>query len=442
MKSAENDKNRNSVLLQVDEAHLIEMRRHLHRHPELSGYETQTVRFIADELDSAGIRFEIVDKGGVMAWIRGTGDTSVAASAGTPVLTQAWIRDSGDVQWDSPSGREEEASSCRSVLLRADMDALPVQENRQNLKREKEVISGIDGAAHVCGHDAHTAMLLSAAAMLNKNRALFRGTVYLCFERAEENGGPDQSYGYRPLMRWLEERKAVPDTCFALHVRPGLACGNLSAEPGPVYAGSFGFSIRLKGRGGHGSRPDEANNPLDCFTSFYQALQSILLRNFSPFERITFSIPQVHMGETMNVIPEELFFAGTARSFGKESLLKFRDVFYRHLRFCCDAFGCTYEEGLCWLEDPLINRQEDAARARRVAERIGPGVYREAPPTLGSETFAHYTAKFGGAIGFLGIDNAELGSGAPIHSPEFDLDEGALAVGARTLAGFALDALS
>ena len=405
----------------MDEQHLIDMRRHLHRHPELSGYETETVAFIARELENLGIPFEIVEKGGVVGWIMGSGTKP---------------------DQDKTGQGKADPGKTGTVLLRADMDALPVQERKWNLKREKAVLSQTDGVSHVCGHDAHTAMLLSAAGILKTHRDRFSGTVYLCFERAEETCGPDQSYGYKPLLQYFDQKGLHPDSCLALHVRPTLESGHICAESGPAYAGSFGFSIRIKGRGGHGSRPDEANNPLDCFTAFYQALQSVPLRSLSPFEKITFSIPIVQMGEARNVIPDELYFAGTARGFEKNTLESFREIFYQYLDAHCKMYGCTYEEGLCWLEEPLINTEEDAQRVKRAAERIGDDVYRKTNPTLGSETFAHYTNKFGGAIAFLGIANSELGSGAPLHSPEFDLDESALKVGAQVLAFFALDALS
>ncbi|MBQ9614364.1 MAG: amidohydrolase [Lachnospiraceae bacterium] len=391
--------------LGIDVEHLVRMRRYLHVNPELSGFEENTIRYIEEELLRLQIEYVVVEKGGIIARITGNGRHS-------PV-----------------------------VLLRADMDALPVQESPCNLVREKQVLSGTEKAAHVCGHDAHTAMLLSAAEVLNRKKDRFYGTILLCFERAEENGGPDHSYGYKPIFRYLEDHGIWPDTCFALHVRPGLESGLISAEPGGAYAGSFGFSIRILGSGGHGSRPDQTNHPLDCFTAFYQALQGLPMRTNSPFETFTFSIPVVRTGEAVNVIPDSLYFAGTARSYDMDLLNNFRTRFFECLHACCGMYGCTYEEVFSWMDEALINRKEDAFRLKEALEKSAPGCYRACEPSLGSETFARYTKKYGGALAFLGIDNKELGSGAPLHSPEFDLDEDALSLGTAAHVLFAMKTL-
>ncbi len=412
----------------IDAAHLIEMRRYLHRHPELSGYEENTLKFISDELNAIGIPFHEVEKGGIIALITGE-------SEGQGVL-------SGILGTLAGGGDRSAAGTVRKILLRADMDALPMEEARNNLKQEKQVLSEVPGAAHTCGHDAHTAMLLAAAKVLQEKRGLFSGTVILCFERAEETGGPDQTYGYGRLFRYLDENGLSPDTCFALHVDPDLACGHISAEPGGVYAGGFGFGVSIKGSGGHGSRPDKANNPLDCFLSFYQTLQGMPMRQLDPFAMLTFSIPFVRMGDTANVISEELYFEGTARSLNKVTLNAFKERFFELLQGTCGLYGCGYEVKMQWLTDPVVNRASDAERIRELTVRhFGKDSYEAAPPTLSSETFAHYTDHYGGAIAFLGVKDEELGSGAPIHSPQFDLSEEALTAGAALHVLFALDAL-
>ncbi len=388
--------------LAAEKAELIEIREHLHRHPELSGAEVNTLALIRDRLSQLEIPFVEVEKGGIVAALRG-------------------------------------GSSDRSVLLRADMDALPIQESPENLVQAKKVVSQVDGVAHACGHDAHTSMLLTAAKLLKQNISALDGTVFLCFERAEEGGGPDHSYGVEPLLAYFAQTGIHPDSCFALHVNPRLDAGKLSAEPAGVMAGSFGFEIRIKGAGGHGSRPDLANNPLDCFTAFYQTLAGIRLRRINPYQLLTFSIPVVRMGTLGNVIEDELYFEGTARSLDQESLERFRDAFLKQLEHTTAAFGCTYQIQLMYLESPLCNHAEVARTVRTVVEQLfGSGQYQAAEPSLGSESFAHYTERFPGAMAFLGVRNPALGSGAALHSPFFDLDEDALGYGAGTLAAYAL----
>ena len=396
--------------LAIEKEEIVHLRRYLHAHPELSGFETGTLAYIASKLESTGIPYVEVEKGGILAFI---------------------------------SGGLSEESSGRTVLLRADMDALPIEENCHNLTGEKTVVSQRPGVAHMCGHDAHTAMLLGAASSLNRLKDRLAGNVILCFERAEETGGPDESYGREPLFAYLEKNKIAVDTVFAIHVRPSLASGRISAEDGGVFAGGFGFRIILHGSGGHGSRPDLAVSPLDCFTAFYQSVQDIRMKELDPFEPFTFSIPVVHMGDAPNVIPDTLQFEGTARSLDVVSLNRFKEAFYQRLDAVCGMYGCRSEIQLSYLSPPLINRREDAKLLRTaIMEELGPEYYQACPPTMGSESFAHYTDSFGGALAFLGIANEKLGTGAPLHTPEFDIDEEALPLGTAAYVLFALKQLT
>lgn len=392
-------------LLNDQEAELIEIRRYLHSYPELAGYEKNTLAFIRDKLKAEGIGFIEIEKGGILAEISG-------------------------------------GTSEKCVLLRADMDALPINEDSFNLVREKQTVSKIPGAAHLCGHDGHTAMLLICGAILKKLSDKLDGKVLLCFERAEEGGGPDHAYGVYPLLKYMEDNKIRIDKCFALHVNPELESGKISAEAGGVMAGSFGFEIHIKGKGGHGSRPDLANNPLDCFCDFYEALCKTAMRNIDPYKLITFSVPLIQMGKYNNVISDELYFSGTARSLDRESLETFRKVFTNQLEHLTAAYGCSCSTDSIYIESPLCNDEECSESIKQTVERyFGREQYLPCKANLGSESFAHYVDKYSGALAFLGIKNNEAGSGSPLHSPCFDLDENALKYGAGVLAGFALDEL-
>lgn len=391
--------------LYEEEKELILVREHLHKNPELSGMEIKTLEFIKESLSKIDIPFVEVKKGGIIATLSG----------GT--------------------GKE-------TILLRADIDALPVKENPDNLSKKKSVVSTVDGVAHVCGHDAHTAMLLTAAKLLKEREKELNGKVLLCFERAEEGGGPDHSYGKDPLLKYLDENHIKPDKCIALHVNPELETGKISAEPMGVMAGSFGFEIHIKGSGGHGSRPDLANNPLDCFTAFYQSLSAMRIRKIEPYNLLTFSIPLVRMGTLGNVIEDDLYFEGTARALDTKSLEIFKESFVKQLDYFTEAFDCTYEVDLMYIEEPLCNDSEVAESIRHTVEELfGKEHYLACKANLGSESFAYYTQKYSGAMAFVGIKNEALGSGASLHSDRFDLDESALRYGAGALAGYALNEL-
>lgn len=397
-----------NLLLQLneEEPELIRTRNNLHRCPELSGKETKTLAFLRKRLSEWSIPFTEVENGGIIASLH------AKKASGKPQKT---------------------------ILLRADMDALPVEESSENLKQKKEVVSQRKGIAHVCGHDAHTAMLLTAAKILCRRKEELDGSVFFCFERAEEGGGPGHAFGVDPLLSYMKQKGLCPDHCLALHVTPELDTGKISAEPGGVMAGSFGFEIHIKGKGGHGSRPDLANNPLDCFAAFYQAINSIRLRQISPHHLLTFSIPLVRMGSLGNVIEEELYFEGTARSLDYESLVHFRDTFLKQLKHMTAAFDCSYQIDVMYIESPLCNHPKVAESVREVVTGLfGREQYQACKPNLSSESFAQYTELFPGAMAFLGIRNTAYGSGAPLHASNFDLDVHALRYGAGLLAGYAL----
>ena len=195
------------------------IRRHLHENPELSGLEFNTIKLICGELEKMGIEYVNVPDGGVLATIDGD-------------------------------------RSGKTVLLRADCDALPIQELPDNAKKAKRVVSRCDGVAHMCGHDGHTAMLLSAAKVLNANRDRIKGRVYLMFERGEEGSG-----NLYYLMQYIQQNKLRIDATFAEHTDVLLNAGEISCQPGPMHAGAVGYQVTLTGKGGHGSRPDRSNNP-------------------------------------------------------------------------------------------------------------------------------------------------------------------------------------
>ncbi|MDR2357106.1 MAG: amidohydrolase [Oscillospiraceae bacterium] len=385
------------ALAAMYEPETIEIRRRLHREPELSNFETRTLKFIGEKLDEYAIRYIEVEKGGILGFI-------------------------GD------------AESENTVLLRADIDALPIRENPRNLKRERDVISRNDGAQHACGHDAHTAMLLTAARILREHEGkLAPGGVILLFERGEEGTG-----NLRYLLRHIIGGGLRVSAAHAIHVRPDLDAGRIHIPLGPAMAGTAGFQTTLRGRGGHGSRPDMSNNPVDCFVAVYNALTSFRLRRTPPFEPFTFSVGLLSGGDKGNIIPAELTFGGSARFYSIEAGEAFASEFKRVLDGVTAAYGCEYAGGDIRLGYPTINHGALAEFARETARRtLGDAVLTDDEPLMGSESFAAVTRLWPAVMAFLGVRNVELGAGADLHSEFFDIDESALKLGVAETVAFA-----
>jgi len=318
---------------------VIAIRRDLHMHPEISMEEERTIEVVTRKLAELNIDYEVIPYGGVIGIIKG----------------------------ERPG---------KSIILRADLDALPMKEATKNLKHNKVVVSKYDHAAHMCGHDGHTAMLLGAAQILTKSKHKLNGNVILAFEQGEENGK-----GIYRLLKRLVEIGA--DGVWGIHLKNDLPSGKISVDPGPRMAGVFPFNVKIKGKDGHGSRPDLAASPIDCFVDFYQDLQAARLRSLNPFEPITYSIGSVNGGSSPNVIPDEIKFSGTARFLHEEQGEKMVQEFTRLLEAACQKNNCTFE----FIEKPVpiglfvYNEETCAAIAEQAITNV-----------LGKTTLTNYPA--------------------------------------------------
>ena len=388
-------------LAQENFDYVVKLRREIHENPEISGVEFETLKLIQNELDSMGIEYTVVPDGGIVGLIHG----------GKP---------------------------GKMVLMRADMDALPILENPKNLVGDKVSVSKNTGVSHACGHDAHTAMLLAEAKILNEHKDELNGDVVLCFEQGEEGGG--QVANLLPYI--VEEMKLPIETCVATHVKWDVEAGKISAEPGAVISGGYGFRVKLHGLAGHGSRPDLGHSVLDCFHSIYSHMNMNRMKYVAPTEILTFSIGKVTCGTALNIIPDELVFEGTTRTFnideaGEPFMNQFKDVIAAE----CKLHHCTYE--YLAMRDPLFecyNNEKCAEIAQNAVKKyVGEDALTKAEPWMACESMQAYLKYWPGVITFTGIKNDTLGTGANHHTPEFDLDEKGMVAGVAAAIGYVVD---
>ena len=360
-------------------------RRHLHQNPELGFDCHKTAAFVMARLREFGINeiYDGIAQSGVVALIHG--------QALGPVIG-----------------------------LRADMDALPIQE-----ATGAEYASLIDGRMHACGHDGHTSMLLGAAKYLAETRN-FVGTVALIFQPAEENGGG----GEVMVQEGILERFNIK-TVYALHTEPGSPVGQLSTTPGPIMAAVDTFEVYITGQGGHGAMPHLAVDAIPAAVSITQAFQTIVSRNHNSVEDLVVSVTQIHAGAIDNVINDDAFVGGTVRTF----LGHVQDMVERRMSEICAghaaAFGvdvrCVYTRGY----PATINSEEQTAFASKVAHEICGDNLTETRRTreMGAEDFSYLLEKCPGCYLFLG-----QGDGAAWHNAAFDFNDDVAPVGASFFA--------
>ena len=383
-------------LAQAAQPQIITWRRELHRCPELGGQEKRTA--------------ELVE--------------SVAEKLGLPILPAGKPNRIAVLDTGKPG---------KTVLLRADMDALPVPEHPENLKGTRCCVSENPGCSHACGHDAHTAMLLGAMELLAGLREELTGRIYFCIESDEENGS-----GWPVLLPVLEGLGI--DRCFAIHVLSSLEAGKLSIQPGGRMSGMVAVDAEFVGRGGHGSRPDLSVNPVFAAAAALNNLAVAAANRIDPGETLTLGITAIQGGSVFNVIPDRARILGTMRYFKREIGQIALDMQKSVFDHTAAMYGCSVEyapRNRIYLE-PVVN---DPACVRMARRNLPADWLTDWEPWYASETFSVCMNRWPGALAFLGIKNEALGSGAEHHNERFDLDEGALWRGTACYAAFALAAL-
>ncbi len=374
-------------------ASIAAIRRDIHAHPELCFEEQRTADVVAAKLTEWGIPVH-----------RGMGTTGVV----------------GIVQ-----GRDGGACG-QGVGLRADMDALPMQEFNTFAHTSQHA-----GKMHACGHDGHTAMLLAAAQHLAKHRN-FDGTVYLIFQPAEEGGG-----GAREMIKDGLFDKFPMQAVFGLHNWPGPQVGRFAASAGPVMASSNEFKITLRGKGGHAALPHTGLDPVPAACAMVQAFQTIISRNKKPIDAGVISVTMIHAGEATNVIPDSCELQGTVRTFTVEVLDLIERRMQEVAQATCAAYGMQCEFAFVRNYPPTINSAFEANFAREVmAGIVGEANVDAQEPTMGSEDFAYMLQAKPGCYAFIANGDGghrEMGHGGGpcmLHNPSYDFNDELIPLGA------------
>ena len=374
-------------------AGIAALRRDIHAHPELCFEEVRTADLVAAKLTEWGIPID-----------RGMGTTGVVGIV---------------------KGRDGGACG-RAIGLRADMDALPMQEFNTFDHASKHA-----GKMHACGHDGHTAMLLAAAQYFAKHRN-FDGTVYLIFQPAEEGGG-----GAREMINDGLFTKFPMEAVYGMHNWPGMPVGTFAVSPGPVMASTSEFKITIRGKGGHAALPHTGIDPVPLACGLVQGFQTIISRNKKPVDAGVISVTMIHAGEATNVVPDSVELQGTVRTFTVEVL----DLIEKRMRQMAEHH-CAAHDATCEFEfvrnyPPTVNSPAEAAFARKVMEGIvGADHVVDQEPTMGAEDFAYMLQAKPGAYCFIANGDGthrEMGHGGgpcTLHNPSYDFNDDLIPLGA------------
>lgn len=378
------------TLVKQNIAEMIAFRRDLHRHPELPWEEFRTTDKIAEELDKIGIPYRSTEPTGIIA----------------------------EIQGGKPGKR---------ILLRADIDALPVQELSQNIDYQ----STIAGKMHACGHDTHAAMLLTAAKALYAIRDQLKGHVRLVFQPAEE-----VAQGAKEMIKQgvLES----VDSAFGMHIWSQTPVGKVSCVFGSSFASADLLTVRFKGKGGHGSMPHDTVDAVMVASAFVMNVQSIVSREISPLEPAVVTIGRMEVGTRFNVIAENAVLEGTVRCFNVAVRDKIEAAIRRYANQVAAMYRATAEVEYIYGTLPVINDKESALLAQKViVESFGEEALYFEPPTTGGEDFSYYTENIPGAFALVGSGNPDKDTQWPHHHGCFNVDEDGLAIGAEFYAQYA-----
>lgn len=370
----------------------ISIRHHLHAHPELSYKEFETSKFVHQKLSEYNIPFEVKATTGVVGIIEG----------------------------NNPK--------ARVVALRADMDALPIQE--ENNVAYKSTVANV---MHACGHDVHTTCLLGAAKILSETRADWEGTVKLIFQPGEEKNPGGASL----LIKEGVLENPSSQCIFGLHVNPQLEAGKLSFRSGKVMASADELYFTIRGKGGHAAAPHLTADTILIASHLVVNLQQVISRNRNPFTPSVLSISSFQGGYTTNVIPSEVKLMGTFRAMDEEWRFRAHDIIRKHATELVHAMGAEVDVHIDVGYPTVYNNEALHEKATALAENfMGTENVEETEVRLGAEDFGFYTQQIPGCFFRLGTANKERGITSGVHTPTFDIDESAIEIGMGMMAYF------
>jgi len=376
------------------EDQIIAWRREFHENPEVSGEEIRTSGRVCEELKKLNIEVKRIGKTGVLGILEGS-------------------------------------KSGKTVALRADMDALPIEEVNEISYKSKN-----KGVMHACGHDGHTAMLLGAATMLSQMKDAIKGTIKFIFQPAEESaqGAPMMIKG------GVIERV---DAILGIHLWADLAVGKVSVDPGPRMASTDMFKIVIKGKGGHGSMPHQGVDAIIAGSAVAMDLQSIVSREISSLNPAVLSICKFNGGERWNILCDKVLMEGTTRCFSNQVRDNFPVMIERVTKKTAEAYRAEGELEYILLTPPLINDLEMSRIAlQSLIKNFGKESAVELGKIMGGEDFAFFAQKIPGVFAFVGAGNEKKGANYPHHHRKFNIDEDALIIGTSLYGQFALDFLN
>jgi amidohydrolase len=373
--------------------HMVEWRRHLHRNPEVSFHEEKTSSFVADMLESFGVEVKRhVGGHGVIGTIRG----------------------------DKPGP---------VVMLRADMDALPIQD-----EKDIEYASQKAGAMHACGHDGHVSILLGTALYFSKHKADIQGEIRFLFQPAEEllPGGAVKVIADGAL-------EGV-DVIYGIHLWTPLPVGVAASKEGPLMAAADDFYIEIKGKGGHGGMPQSTVDSLVAGSALVMQLQTVVSRSVDPLRPAVLSIGTMQAGSAQNVIAESCKMSGTVRTFDEETRAEMKERVHRIVSQTGGVYGAQTEVNYIMGYPPVVNDKQETDRFFRKAVQVfGDEQVHTSPMLMPAEDFAYYLQKVPGCFMFVGAGNPDKDAIYPHHHPKFDFDEDAMQHAVKLFIAMATD---
>jgi len=383
-------------------AKLVEQRRDFHMHPELSNREERTSRVIAEKLRALGLD-EVrpgVGKYGVVALLKGK----------------------------LPGG---------VVAVRADMDALPIQETIDAPYKSRN-----DGVKHACGHDAHMTVQLGVAELLSKMRDRVRGSIKFIFQPAEEGAPPGERGGAQFMIEEGALENPRPTAIFGLHVMPNIEAGQIGYNSGPSMASSDRFSITIRGKKVHGAYPHDGIDTVVVAAECVTALQTIRSRRINTQEPLVITLGSIHGGNRFNIIADEVKLEGTMRTLNEEVRTRSQEMMKQTLAGVTSAYGASYEIEF-GTNNPVTYNEPALVEATLPVMRkiLGEKNVISPKPQMGAEDFSRYQKVIPGFFYFLGVGNREKGVTAMIHTPEFDIDEDSLVIGVKLMSNVLVDYL-